>query len=146
MTRNMDKRVEIAWPILNEILRSEILEYLDICLADTAKLRELMRDGTYTPLGHFKEKEKPAFDSQCYLLERAQKNHEKAAAKAAAQSANPQKSVQTSANSRPQAKTSPQTHPQTKALALRMPDTLQGNDPSLIIRAIARVITWTKPR
>jgi polyphosphate kinase len=53
MTRNMDKRVEVAWPILNNELRTEALGYIATCLADTAKLRELLPNGQYTPLGIF---------------------------------------------------------------------------------------------
>ncbi|WP_307982481.1 polyphosphate kinase 1, partial [uncultured Senegalimassilia sp.] len=44
MTRNMEKRVEIAWPILDEGLRNQVLDYIDTCLRDTAKLRELKAD------------------------------------------------------------------------------------------------------
>ena len=42
MTRNMEKRVEIAWPILDDALREQVLQYFDTCLRDTAKLRELL--------------------------------------------------------------------------------------------------------
>ena len=41
MTRNMDKRIEIAWPILNETLRNQVLGYLGICYPTPPKLREL---------------------------------------------------------------------------------------------------------
>ena len=51
MTRNMDKRVEIAWPLLNQEIRAKAMHYIDTCLADTAKLRELRSDGTFTNLG-----------------------------------------------------------------------------------------------
>ncbi|MDD5806274.1 MAG: polyphosphate kinase 1 [Eggerthellales bacterium] len=53
MTRNMNKRIEIAWPILDPQLRDDVVEYIKTCLSDTAKLRELKADGTYTPLYHF---------------------------------------------------------------------------------------------
>lgn len=53
MTRNMDKRIEIAWPVKNDGLRAQVLGYVDICLKDTAKRRELLPDGTYTPLRAF---------------------------------------------------------------------------------------------
>ena len=56
MTRNMDKRIEIAWPVLDSELREQILGYLDVSLSDTAKLRELMPDGSYTPLGRVRER------------------------------------------------------------------------------------------
>ena len=74
MTRNLDKRVEIAWPILNSEIRERILEYLDICMSDTAKLRQLRPNLTYTPLGSFCEVDEdgnalPAFDAQNSLIE-----------------------------------------------------------------------------
>ena len=77
MTRNMDKRIEIAWPILNETLRNQVLGYLGICYSDTAKLRELLPDGSYTALGAFAERnengEVKLFDSQKYLIAEAQR-------------------------------------------------------------------------
>ena len=77
MTRNMDKRIEIAWPILNETLRNQVLGYLGICYSDTAKLRELLPDGSYTALGAFAERnengEVELFDSQKYLIAEAQR-------------------------------------------------------------------------
>ena len=72
MTRNMEKRVEIAWPVLNEKLRQKILDYFDTCLADTAKLRELLPDGTYTPLRAFAQEGEEPFDSQEHLIKQAQ--------------------------------------------------------------------------
>lgn len=79
MTRNLNKRIEIAWPILGDELREQVLGYLDLCMADTAKLRELLPDGSYTPLGMFAAHE-PAgevvlFDSQDYLIGEAQRQH-----------------------------------------------------------------------
>ena len=77
MTRNMDKRVEIAWPVLNENLRRQVLGYLEICLADTAKLRELEANGAYTPLGFFAKENANGsshlFDSQKFLIAEAQR-------------------------------------------------------------------------
>lgn len=77
MTRNMDKRIEIAWPILNPVLREQVLGYLDISWSDTAKLRELLPDGSYTPLGFFAQADEAGnvelFDSQKYLIAEAQR-------------------------------------------------------------------------
>lgn len=76
MTRNMDKRIEIAWPILNNTLKEEIFNYVDLCMTDTAKLRELLPDASYTPLGYFAQQTdegKPElFESQEYLIKHAQ--------------------------------------------------------------------------
>ena len=75
MTRNMDKRIEIAWPVLNEKLRDQIIGYLDLSMSDTAKLRELGSDKSYTPLGAFARMDENGatvlFDSQEFLIERA---------------------------------------------------------------------------
>ena len=83
MTRNMDKRIEIAWPILDADLREQILGYLDACMSDTAKLRELLPDRSYTPLGAFakrgSEGETELFDSQDFLIKRAQQRRLEAA-------------------------------------------------------------------
>lgn len=83
MTRNMDKRIEIAWPILDAGLREDILGYLDVSMSDTAKLRELLPDKDYTPLGFFAQKDDHGiptlFDSQEYFIKQAQKRRLEAA-------------------------------------------------------------------
>ena len=52
-------------------------------MADTAKLRELLPDRTYTPLGFFAREDGQGravrFDSQQHLIEEAQRRHQKAA-------------------------------------------------------------------
>ena len=89
MTRNMDKRIEIAWPILDDTLREQVLGYLDISWSDTAKLRELLADGSYTPLGYFAKRDEDGdvelFDSQKYLIAEAQRMHLAAAELAASE-------------------------------------------------------------
>ncbi len=88
MTRNMDKRIEIAWPILDDELRGQIIGYLNLCMNDTAKLRELMPDKSYTPLGAFaKENDEgitELFESQDFLIKRAQQRRLEAAEEEAA--------------------------------------------------------------
>lgn len=83
MTRNMDNRIEIAWPVLNASLKEEIFTYIDLCMSDTAKLRELLPDASYTHLGHFAketaEGEIELFESQEYLIKHAQQMRLKAA-------------------------------------------------------------------
>lgn len=77
MTRNLDKRVEIAWPVNDPHLREKVLSYFNTMLSDTAKLRELKPDGTYTELGHFVPKDAQGnpiarpFDAQDYLIKEA---------------------------------------------------------------------------
>ncbi len=47
MGRNLDRRVEIAVPILDETVQTEICRLLDALLADNVKSRFLRSDGTY---------------------------------------------------------------------------------------------------
>ena len=49
MTRNTQRRVEIACPIYNENVRAKLRRILDVCLADNVKARELRPDGSYIP-------------------------------------------------------------------------------------------------
>ena len=91
MTRNMEKRVEIAWPILDKELRNQVLDYIDTCLRDTAKLRELKADGTYTKLGELAKPDEPKFESQDFLIKEAQRARAAAAEAKAARSANSRK-------------------------------------------------------
>jgi polyphosphate kinase len=46
MPRNLDKRVELAFPVLDERLKLELRQMLEIQLADTEKARELAADGS----------------------------------------------------------------------------------------------------
>ncbi|HAM14465.1 MAG TPA: polyphosphate kinase 1, partial [Eggerthellaceae bacterium] len=76
MTRNLDKRIEIAWPIFNPEIKKRILDGIDICMKDTAKLRQLKSNKTYTPLGSLCDVDEngealPPFDAQDALLEKA---------------------------------------------------------------------------
>jgi polyphosphate kinase len=45
MPRNLDRRVEVAFPVLDPRLQTQLRHILDIQLADTAKARELLPDG-----------------------------------------------------------------------------------------------------
>ncbi len=71
MTRNLDKRVEIAWPVNDPELRGRVLDYFNIMLSDTAKLRELKSDGTFTELCHFVPQGRRPFDAQDHLIKEA---------------------------------------------------------------------------
>ncbi len=79
MTRNMEKRVEIAWPIYAPALKERVNSYLDVSLADTAKLRMLKNDLEYTPLEFFASTEangqEDSFDSQAYLIKKARDDY-----------------------------------------------------------------------
>ena len=47
MTRNTAKRVEIACPIEDEVIKARILEDMDIMLKDDIKGRRINSDGDY---------------------------------------------------------------------------------------------------
>lgn len=50
MTRNTDKRVEIATPVLDGEIADKIYGMLCVMLADNVKARKLTEQGTYTPI------------------------------------------------------------------------------------------------
>ncbi|MCL2379059.1 MAG: polyphosphate kinase 1 [Defluviitaleaceae bacterium] len=47
MARNLDRRVEVLFPVEDTDLQQELISQLDISLADNVKRREQMPDGTY---------------------------------------------------------------------------------------------------
>jgi polyphosphate kinase len=47
MPRNLDKRVEILFPVEDETLQKEVIHILDIQLRDTLKAHVMQKDGTY---------------------------------------------------------------------------------------------------
>ena len=47
MPRNLDRRVEVAFPVDNPDLKKRIVKILDITLNDTIKARVAQNDGTY---------------------------------------------------------------------------------------------------
>ncbi|PYN82229.1 MAG: polyphosphate kinase 1 [Candidatus Rokuibacteriota bacterium] len=46
MPRNLDRRVEIAFPVLDPTLQTQVREILEIQLADTVKARRILHDGS----------------------------------------------------------------------------------------------------
>ncbi len=82
MTRNMDKRIEIAWPVRGESEKARIDEFLDVCLSDTAKLRMLQPNLQYTPLEYFADTDEngqiKSFNAQEYLIEKARNDNDDA--------------------------------------------------------------------
>jgi len=68
MTRNTDRRVEIATPILDKEIEKEISAYLDLMLKDTQKARWLGSDGSYYRV----ESDEP-FDAQQFLINETMK-------------------------------------------------------------------------
>ena len=47
MTRNTEKRVEVACPIYDETIRRRLKHCMKVMLSDNLKAREMMPDGTY---------------------------------------------------------------------------------------------------
>ena len=47
MTRNTEKRVEVACPIYDQAIKKQLVRYLGIMLADNVKARVMTSDGTY---------------------------------------------------------------------------------------------------
>ncbi len=68
MPRNLDKRVELLFPIEDETLRNEVYDILQKQLSDTVKARMLMPDGTYEKID---KRGKEIFNSQQYFCVKA---------------------------------------------------------------------------
>lgn len=77
MPRNLDKRVEILFPVEDDALKAEVIHILDIQLADNEKARILQKNGTYRRVakgGHAKLNSQKYF---CEEAKRAQKERKK---------------------------------------------------------------------
>ncbi len=77
MPRNLDKRVEILFPVLDEKLKKEVKHILDIQLADNVKAHVMQADGSY---GKIDKRGKTLLIAQDYFceeaMERAHKLHD----------------------------------------------------------------------
>jgi len=51
MPRNLDRRVEIAFPVLEPVLQDQIRDILETQLADTVKARRILADGRSVRIG-----------------------------------------------------------------------------------------------
>lgn len=67
MTRNTEKRVEVACPVYDETIRKQLTHMLKIMLVDNVKARELKSDGKY----YMKEKGTSKVNSQEYFMREA---------------------------------------------------------------------------
>lgn len=65
MTRNTDRRVEIATPVLDKDIENEIYKMLEIMLSDNVNARRLLPDGTYERV---ESESGERIDSQDYFL------------------------------------------------------------------------------
>lgn len=69
MPRNLDRRVEVLFPIEDPGMRNHIVEdILAVCLRDTAKSHILQSDGRYIPRRFLIEGNGPLFDSQAWFM------------------------------------------------------------------------------
>lgn len=67
MTRNTEKRVEVACPILDDDIKRQINHYLKVMLNDNIKARVLQSNGSYCK----KEQKEPFVDSQEAFMDEA---------------------------------------------------------------------------
>ena len=70
MPRNLDKRVEIVFPVEDEKIKEEVKHILDIQLADNVKAHVLQADGTYEKID---KRGKLLVNSQEYFCQEATK-------------------------------------------------------------------------
>lgn len=68
MPRNLDKRVEILFPVEDPTLKEEVIHILNIQLQDNMKARQMQADGSYVRVSHSGKKK---LDSQKYFCEQA---------------------------------------------------------------------------
>ena len=73
MTRNTEKRVEVACPVLDEQIRRQINHDLKVMLNDNVKARVMQKDGTYTKRKIKDESSGKMIDSQAVFMEEALK-------------------------------------------------------------------------
>ena len=72
MPRNLDKRVEIVFPLKDEKIKQQAKHILDIQLADNLKAHILQPDGSYEKID--KRGKKTLICAQDYFCEEAVKN------------------------------------------------------------------------
>lgn len=73
MTRNTEKRVEVACPVLDEQIRRQINHDLKVMLSDNVKARVMQKDGIYTKRKIKDESSGKMIDSQAVFMEEALK-------------------------------------------------------------------------
>ena len=71
MTRNTERRVEIACPVLDPAVRRQIRHYVELYCSDNVKARVLQPDGSYTRVE--RTEGAPAVDAQAALMEEAER-------------------------------------------------------------------------
>ncbi len=74
MTRNTERRVEVAAPIKDKEIRARLLDYFNTCFKDDFKVRVQQSDGTYIR----REPSDEPLNSQIYFYEKAYSDAKKA--------------------------------------------------------------------
>ena len=87
MTRNTERRVEVAAPLLDRSIADRAVDIFETCLRDNVKAREQDSDGNYTRVQP--SEGEPRLNSQIYFYEQAYRAAEQAQT-AAKPSAEPQ--------------------------------------------------------
>lgn len=67
MTRNTERRIEVACPILDEVIAGRIMEMMEVAFSDNVKARELLPDGAY--IRRMRKEGEPVLDSQACLFQ-----------------------------------------------------------------------------
>ncbi|MDP4116676.1 MAG: RNA degradosome polyphosphate kinase, partial [Bacteroidota bacterium] len=71
MPRNLDRRVEVAFPVENGKLKAQLIKILKIMLKDNAQARELHNDKSYY---YIEGDDSKKVNAQEWLMERAVKS------------------------------------------------------------------------
>ena len=71
MTRNTERRVEIACPVLDSAVRRQIRHYVELYCSDNEKARVLQPDGSYTRVE--RPEGAPGIDAQAALMDEAER-------------------------------------------------------------------------
>ena len=71
MTRNTERRVEIACPVLDPAVRRQIRHYVELYCSDNEKARVLQPDGSYTRVE--RPEGTPGIDAQAALMDEAER-------------------------------------------------------------------------
>ena len=71
MTRNTERRVEIACPVVDPEVRRQIRRYVELFCADNVKARVLQPDGSYVRVE--RAEGTPALDAQAVLMDEAER-------------------------------------------------------------------------
>lgn len=72
MSRNLDRRVEIMFPVEDAKLKKEVKHILDVQLADNVKAQLMQPDGSYVRVSRLSKRENGAYSDKDYMRIEAQ--------------------------------------------------------------------------